>query len=301
MATSLRFGTESTDANYTPVSSNNTSDNIAQDVNTPLNFSTTLTTTTDRLDEEYKMDHPNRGKAIIFNHEHFDEHSTRIGTKKDCQDLKECLEKLKFDVEVCPDYTCNEIQNKIANIAKQDHSKNDCLLIAIMSHGLNSGFICAKDHPYKFENIWKCFTANKCPSLAGKPKLFFIQACRGDQYEDGILMQRTQTDGDPSSVYYSIPDYADFLLAYSTMSGFYSWRSTVNGSWFIQSLCLQLKNNYNNYDLLSLLTFVSHHVAIDYQTYVTENNNTLKKQIPCVKSTLTRLLHFSDGNASVVS
>ena len=27
---------------------------------------------------------------------------------------------------------------------------------------------------------------------------------------------------------------ADFLIAYSTVPGFYSWRNTTQGSWFIQ-------------------------------------------------------------------
>lgn len=56
-----------------------------------------------------------------------------------------------------------------------DHSDSDCMLIAILSHG-GLGCVYARDRPYKLESIWKAFTANQCPSLAGKPKLFFIQA-----------------------------------------------------------------------------------------------------------------------------
>ena len=31
--------------------------------------------------------------------------------------------------------------------------------------------------------------------------------------------------------YYNV---ADFLLAHSTVAGYYSWRNTASGSWFIQ-------------------------------------------------------------------
>jgi len=34
-----------------------------------------------------------------------------------------------------------------------------------------------------------------------------------------------------------IPIEADFLVSYSTVSGYCSWRNLIKGSWFIQSLC----------------------------------------------------------------
>jgi caspase-like apoptosis-related cysteine protease len=37
------------------------------------------------------------------------------------------------------------------------------------------GILYGRDTAYKPEALWDPFTADKCPSLAGKPKLFFIQ------------------------------------------------------------------------------------------------------------------------------
>jgi len=56
-----------------------------------------------------------------------------------------------------------------------DHKDNDCLCIIVLTHGLHNDFICAKDAAFKSDKIWKSFTAEKCKSLAGKPKLFFFQ------------------------------------------------------------------------------------------------------------------------------
>ena len=49
-------------------------------------------------------------------------------------------------------------------------------------------------------------------------------------------VSHTQTDS-VSSHSYKIPLHADFLIAYSTIPGFYSWRNTTAGSWFVQALC----------------------------------------------------------------
>lgn len=104
-------------------------------------------------------------------------------------------------------------------MAEADHSEHDCLLISILSHG-ELGYIYAKDTHYKLESIWSYFTANNCPSLAGKPKLFFIQACQGDRLDGGVILSRTETDSsDNQSMAYKIPVHADFLIAYSTIPG----------------------------------------------------------------------------------
>lgn len=64
-------------------------------------------------------------------------------------------------------------------MANEDHSQNDCLAMVVLSHGINSTFVYAKDNPYPVEVLWSAFTADKCPSLAGKPKLFFVQVNTG--------------------------------------------------------------------------------------------------------------------------
>jgi len=106
-------------------------------------------------------------------------------------------------------------------VSREDFSDADCLCIAVLTHGLGSNFLLAHDTPYTFEELWAPFTGDKCLSLAGKPKLFFIQACRGDQLDAGVKLvshsPRTETDSSPSA--YKIPSRADFLFAYSSVEG----------------------------------------------------------------------------------
>ena len=49
-----------------------------------------------------------------------------------------------------------------------------------MSHG-EQGAVCGTDgHTLGVNEIQSYFYASKCPSLAGKPKMFIIQACQGN-------------------------------------------------------------------------------------------------------------------------
>ncbi|XP_046814825.1 caspase-1-like isoform X2 [Vespa crabro] len=250
---------------------------------------------TERYASHYKMDHPKRGIAIIFNHELFSISHLKIrnGTNTDCENLKETLESLGFTVQVHENYTSKQLGIVLQEVADLDHSTHDCLIVSVLSHG-ELGMLYAYDTSYKADNVWSYFTSDKCPTLAGKPKLFFIQACQGDKLDSGFsLKERTETDTAHSSTF-RIPTHADFLIAYSTIPGYYSWRNTTRGSWFIQALCMELKEFGMRYDLLTLLTFVCQRVAIDYESN-TPDNITMhqQKQIPCITSMLTRLVKFT--------
>jgi hypothetical protein len=65
--------------------------------------------------------------------------------------------------------------------------------------------------------------------------------------------------------------------------GYASWRNTVNGSWFIESLCHILVEYGEKEDLLSMMTMVLLKVATLGRKY---------SQIPCVTSQLIRQVHF---------
>ncbi|XP_050304445.1 caspase-1-like [Anthonomus grandis grandis] len=247
----------------------------------------------------YKMDHKHRGKALIFNHEVFSCGSlkSRSGTNEDCSNLENCLKCLGFDVEAYHNLTYAELDAKIKQVADMNHSNHDCLFVAVLSHG-ELGIIYAKDTAYKPESLWSRFTADQCPSLAGKPKMFFLQACQGDKLDGGVNLRsnlgRTETDGEVHHNSYKIPAQADFLIVYSTVKGYYSWRNTTKGSWFIQALCEELRHRAHHSDLLTILTFVSQRVALDFESNVPDNQSMHRqKQIPCIMSMLTRFVQFT--------
>jgi len=249
---------------------------------------------TEKDADHYNMGHRRRGKAYIFNHMNFDSRlqlKARNGTNNDRDNLRVCLRQLDFDVEVHDDLPFKDIERILEQASMEDHSDSDCILVTVMSHG-ELGILYACDQPYKPDRLWSHFAADKCPSLAGKPKLFFIQACQGDQLDHGTRMQRTGTDA--GSTTYKVPNHADFLIAYSTIPGFYSWRNTTAGSWFVQGLVHILQSEAHTRDLLSMMTRVSRKVAYDFESNVPGDYGMhMKKQIPCVTSMLTRDLLFT--------
>lgn len=246
---------------------------------------------THRDDPEYNMRHSRRGLALLFGHKNFTVPGLeeRPETDKDMEDLGRVLHGLEFDVREYRDLPYDKLMLKINKPARDNHEQNDCILVAIMTHGIDD-HVYAADQSYKLDTIWSAFTADKCSSLAGKPKIFVVQASQGTAKDAGYKMVKTarriETDSSSSSSY-RIPNYADFLIAFCTMPGHASWSNSVGGSWFIQSLCKELEDNGRQYDMLQLLTFVAQRVALNFETYEERY-----KQMPCTMSTMTRILRF---------
>ncbi len=123
------------------------------------------------------MHHKKRGLCLIFDHETFDpklQLETRTGTKVDRKALKSTMRNLGFKVRVYKDCSLLRINKILEKVADLDHTNADCLAITVLSHG-DEGILYAYDNFYDLPFLWSKFTGDKCPSLAGKPKLFFIQ------------------------------------------------------------------------------------------------------------------------------
>ncbi|XP_068085547.1 caspase-1 isoform X2 [Anabrus simplex] len=239
--------------------------------------------------EEYNMAHSRRGVALIFNHANFRDLAPRNGTHKDCTSLAEVLKNLDFEVWQHHDYTCKELKKKLDEVARADHTDADCLLIAVLSHG-DESMLHSADDAYSVQQLWKPFLGDKCASLAGKPKIFIIQVSRGDLLDSGVKV-RTETDCSQGS--YTIPVHSDIIVVYSTAEGQFLGENPSEGSWFIQALVEELKENGRKIDLQTLLTFVNRRVAMEKTSRV-PNNKLMdqKKLAPVFTSSLTRLVFF---------
>lgn len=145
------------------------------------------------------------------------------------------------------DYTAKKICEVLKSYQSMDHNNKDCFICCILSHG-DKGIIYGSDgQEAPIYELTSYFTGSKCPSLLGKPKIFFIQACQGDNYQRGIAVE---TDSEQKETYLEmdsslqkryIPDEADFLLGMATVNNCVSYRSTMEGTWYIQSLCQSLR------------------------------------------------------------
>uniref|UniRef100_A0A8B9I4A8 Caspase-6 n=1 Tax=Anser brachyrhynchus TaxID=132585 RepID=A0A8B9I4A8_9AVES len=253
--------------------------------------------------EQYKMNHQRRGVALIFNHERFYWQlmlPERRGTSADRNNLKRSLTDLGFEVRDFDDLKAEDVLQKVHEASLDDHSDADCFVCVYLSHGEND-HVYAHDGQIKIETITNMFRGDKCPSLVGKPKIFIIQACRGDKHDDPVIVQDTvdgteetivnETEVDAAGVY-TLPAGADFLMCYSVAQGYFSHRETINGSWYIQDLCEALKKHGSSLEFTELLTVVNRKVSHRKVDVCKDINAIGKKQIPCFASMLTKKLYF---------
>ena len=63
---------------------------------------------------------------------------------------------------------------RLLTVAEEDHSDADCFVCVILSHGVD-GYIYGYNGRVTLDSIFKNFKGDACPSLAGKPELFFVQ------------------------------------------------------------------------------------------------------------------------------
>ncbi|XP_008841734.1 caspase-6 [Nannospalax galili] len=253
--------------------------------------------------EKYKMDHKRRGIALIFNHERFFWHLTlpdRPGTNADRDNLFRRFSDLGFEVKCFNDLKTEEVLLKIQEVSNSSHVDADCFLCVFLSHG-EGNHIYAYDAKIEIQTLTAFFKGDKCQSLVGKPKIFIIQACRGDQHDVPVvpvdLVDHHQdkldnvTEVDSASVY-TLPAGADFLMCYSVAEGYYSHREIVNGSWYIQDLCEMLARYGTSLEFTELLTLVNRKVSQRRVVYCRDPSAIGKKQVPCFVSMLTKKLHF---------
>ncbi|CRL07742.1 CLUMA_CG020696, isoform A [Clunio marinus] len=242
------------------------------------------------------------GIAVIFNQITFSGMDKRSGTRKDAEDLSNVLEKIGFEVEVWEDFTTKQIRNKLISLSESDHSDCYCLLVTLMTHGDEDGQVYSRDGEFNVQELWENFLGENCESLVTKPKLFFVQACRGRMVDPGVIfkpqpklrMMRMSDTVDAQNVepdYYVLPSMADILVMYSTSEGYYSFRNPSEGSWFIQALCQELSENLEC-DLMTILTGVNRSVAFAKQSNVPNSSYHEMKQMPCILSMLTKTMYL---------
>uniref|UniRef100_A0A2K6DA02 Caspase-8 n=1 Tax=Macaca nemestrina TaxID=9545 RepID=A0A2K6DA02_MACNE len=178
------------------------------------------------------------------------------------------LEELHFEIQHHNDCTVEKIYKILKTYQLMDHSNKDCFICCILSHG-DKGIIYGTDgQEAPIYELTSQFTGLKCPSLAGKPKVFFIQACQGDNYQKGIPVETDSEEqpylemdlSSPQTRY--IPDEADFLLGMATVNNCVSYRNPAEGTWYIQSLCQSLRERCpRGDDILTILTEVNYEVS----------------------------------------
>ncbi|KAJ8383098.1 hypothetical protein SKAU_G00038760 [Synaphobranchus kaupii] len=222
---------------------------------------------------QYSRDYDHMGKCLIINNEKFDVMDQRHGTKVDGALLGKTFAALKFTVQVENNLSVDDMLGVLQKVSEEDHRERACFVCVLLSHGEN-GTIYGTDKQVPLRRLTSLLTAKRCPSLEGKPKLFFIQACRGKEFDAGV--EADSAEEDEESVDMSEIPETDFLCSYSTVPGYFAWRNRVTGSIYIRNLCEMLKQN-RGLEITKILTRVNHRVALDFESKTNEAHSAISQ------------------------
>lgn len=104
-------------------------------------------------------------------------------------------------VKVLRNLSSGEMQAQLHYVGMStDHTGYDCFVAVVMAHGGLGEIIGVDGKALPVHQLTTDFTADRCSSLAGKPKLFFIQACRGDEYQLGYALPSGPSSDEPPQV-----------------------------------------------------------------------------------------------------
>ena len=203
--------------------------------------------------DRYEKEDGGRGICFVMNNFNFPDGRERRGAEYDEKTMVDLFRNdIHFEVKVLQNLNGSEILKSAKDFAKRDFSQYAQFVFIIMSHGDKDAIEGVDGALVKVTQLMSLFSVRECKTLRNKPKLFFIQACRGklsDPRKDQLPTPLGSTKDDSntwmlhsdSSLADGVtPKEADFLLSFATVPGYKAWRSQVRGSWYIQVIRIRI-------------------------------------------------------------
>ncbi|XP_030843397.1 caspase-3-like [Strongylocentrotus purpuratus] len=226
-----------------------------------------------------------KGLVLIINNDRFHEAKDRPGSELDLINIQHVFRRIGYEPVIMTNLSANEIRSfldeSVSRINLEGPICHPSVVLVLMSHGEKRGIYGTDSEVVEIQEIKSKFSGRQCPALIGKPKIFFIQACRGQMRTKSALdtddtrrLSTIEMVNDPDidscssrrptdhvlDVDGDVPDNADIYVAYATSEGYFSIRDQVKGSWFIQSLCEELIAHVHIDDLDTIMNGVTRRV-----------------------------------------
>ena len=199
--------------------------------------------------------------------------SARNGAQADLENIERLLRhSAGFQtVYVYVDLTREDILKMMDHVSTSSAvGKHDGLMVFISSHGKAKGILAVDKQIVKLDELISRVNGRQCKSLRGRPKLFFISACRGKKTDHGFPAETVASDayGDERPVP-RLPTEADFLICYSTTRDHASFRrlglgiynNPEMGTWLFSSITKVFEEKMKEDDVMHMLTSVNARVA----------------------------------------
>ncbi|XP_076985856.1 caspase-14-like [Tamandua tetradactyla] len=215
----------------------------------------------------------------------------RPGAHRDILLMKEWLGQCHFEHTSCIDPDKMELLGKITSFRDGLNETKDeigCCLVTLMSHG-EKGFIKMNDgEKVSLEFIFEMFNNKNCPALQEKPKIFIIQACRGERRDCGVETDDEPMDSDDISEKRRLPTFSDYFIIYPTQPDHVALRHPRTGSVMIEAMTEVFKQYGKKWHIADFFTKVNNRV-VHAEFHLQEEP--IKVSL-VMESTLTKSVYF---------
>ncbi|XP_071806406.1 caspase-2-like [Asterias amurensis] len=211
--------------------------------------------------------------------------------------LRSVLIKLGFNVRIMRGLMSLDIISALRFLSLEDHSYFDCVIVCILSHGSQGKIVGPDGIAVDVLQLTDIFSRENCPTLADKPKLFFLQILESDAKGgrsprgDAPAAAEVRQDHNASM----IPDDYDFLLTFALIPK----ESMSESLWSVYHLYVgvlfnMLETFARKLNLLDVMTTV--HLEVKKRRIRRANSKESWLQIaPEIQTTLRYNLYLSIG------
>ncbi|NXY53684.1 CFLAR regulator, partial [Callaeas wilsoni] len=206
-------------------------------------------------DDPYRMQSQPLGICLIID---------CIGNDADV--LEETFRGLGYDVHCHRYLNMDSMNQTLLEVARwQKHRNCDSFICILVSRGNSQSIFCT-DHTFSgfpLEQIKKYFTADSCPGLLGKPKLFFIQSYVVPENEQECT-SLLEVDGNDENINakVTIPHAADIFWSHCKVDVSTLEQSPTSSSYYLRCLAELLRNPYKR-----KLCILSIHMELNRKVY----------------------------------
>ncbi|XP_027509254.1 caspase-2 [Corapipo altera] len=263
----------------------------------------------DHQHSAYKVVSEPRGLALILSNVSFScekDLDYRKGGDVDCASLEMLFKHLGYRVTVLPNRTAQEMQNALERFSKlPNHQYVDSCIVALLSHGVEGAVYGSDGKLLQLQEVFRLFDNANCPNLQNKPKMFFIQACRGDTFDQGVDQRDGKERSDSSgceesdankeeSLKLRLPTCSDMICGYACLKGTVAIRNTKHGSWYIEALTSVFAEDSRDTHVADMLVKVNRQIK-QREAYAPDTEFHRCKEMSEYSSTLCRDLYLFPG------
>ncbi|XP_017555963.1 caspase-2 isoform X1 [Pygocentrus nattereri] len=240
--------------------------------------------------QAYSMSSSPRGLALVVSNVRFEpelsELDIRRGGEVDEEVLRRLFTELDFTVSLRKDLTVQAMRDCIEQFTQRpEHAVYDCCAVCLLSHGVEGSIYGTDGQLLELDWVFERFDNARCPLLQNKPKMFFIQACRGEEMDSGVdqvdgddraeptgceqrdagreekstRQNETREQRDSERLRVKLPQRSDMICGFATLKGFSTaaMRNTKKGSWFVQELNAAVRQRARDMHLSDILVQVN--------------------------------------------